>query len=253
MSAQSSIETFVQEELSRRSLNSVTAVDAARWLDHAGLLKDSRTRPGKPLRDLLRRGDILGQRQEVNGRWFIDQTRGVELCVEPAALSTPIIDDLCDKQPTAPAAAPASSGGSRARRSRSASDEAYVIDLCDEVFEETAIRQHAFSWLLGDPGPGGRRSCLPVDGYYPAHSVVVEYRERQHFEVVPFFDRRPTVSGVGRGEQRRIYDARREEQIPKHGLRLVIIAVKHLDVDRRGRLLRNWQSDLAVVKRLLQG
>ena len=45
---------------------SVAAVDAARWLDDAGLLKDSALRPGKPLRDMLRTGMIDGQRQEMN-------------------------------------------------------------------------------------------------------------------------------------------------------------------------------------------
>src|SRR5437899_2527427 len=35
-------------------------------------------------------------------------------------------------------------------RGRSESDEAYVIDLCDEVLHEGAQRQHKFSWLCGD-------------------------------------------------------------------------------------------------------
>lgn len=65
---------FLQSEMSRRSLDTVAAVEAAGWLDRAGLLKDSPHRPGLPLRDLLRAGQILGQRQEPNGRWYIDRT-----------------------------------------------------------------------------------------------------------------------------------------------------------------------------------
>ena len=37
------------------------------------------------------------------------------------------------------------------------------------------------------------------------------------------FERRHTVSGVGRGEQRRRYDERKSKRIPEHGLRLVVI------------------------------
>jgi hypothetical protein len=94
---------------------------------------------------------------------------------------------------------------------------------------------------------------LPVDCYWPDRQLVVEYRERQHTEAVPFFDRRVTMSGVGRGEQRRIYDQRREDEIPAHGLRLVIISVADLDADARGRLRRNRAHDLPVVRRALMG
>jgi hypothetical protein len=68
------INIFLREELRRRKLVEVTAVEAARWLDEAGLLADSPHRPGLPLRNLLRRGDIHGAVQRPprpNGRWFI--------------------------------------------------------------------------------------------------------------------------------------------------------------------------------------
>lgn len=136
-------------------------------------------------------------------------------------------------------------------RSRSESDEAYVIDLCDEVLGEAARRQHAFPWLCGDPGKNGRAVCLPVDAYYEGLGLVVEYRERQHDEPTPFFDRRQTVSGVGRGEQRRLYDLRREAEIPRHGLRLVIIKPGDLDADSRGRLRRNHEKDVVAVRHIL--
>jgi len=48
---------------------------------------------------------------------------------------------------------------------RDASDEFYVLDLCDRALAETGRRQHRFEWLLGDPGASGRRAGLPVDGY----------------------------------------------------------------------------------------
>lgn len=68
-----SINRFLQLVLELKGDRSATAVEAARWLDCVGLLKDSESRPGKPLRDLLRDGKIQGQRQEANSRWFIDR------------------------------------------------------------------------------------------------------------------------------------------------------------------------------------
>jgi len=67
------INRFLQEELRRRERSEVPAVEAARWLDQAGLLRDSDIRRGLPLRNLLRAGLIKGQRQEPNHRWFIDR------------------------------------------------------------------------------------------------------------------------------------------------------------------------------------
>jgi hypothetical protein len=73
MANTSAMSYYFQGELLKRSLQSVAAVEAARWLDRAGLLKDSARRPGLPLRKLLRAGRIAGQRQEPNDRWFIDR------------------------------------------------------------------------------------------------------------------------------------------------------------------------------------
>lgn len=136
---------------------------------------------------------------------------------------------------------------------RVSSDEYYVLDLCDEVLKERGLRQHRFDWLLGDPGKSGRRAKLPVDGYWPEAKIVVEYRELQHGRPVPHFDKpdRLTVSGVHRGLQRAIYDARRDELIPKHGLRLVVIAPTQLAANARGRLLRHREADLTAIRNVL--
>lgn len=66
------INTYLQGELRRRGLESVKAVEAARWLDDAGLL-DDRTE-GLPLRNLLRAKRISGGSQEPDqkyGKWYI--------------------------------------------------------------------------------------------------------------------------------------------------------------------------------------
>ncbi|MHC3474843.1 hypothetical protein ACYF6T_40005 [Streptomyces sp. 7R007] len=136
---------------------------------------------------------------------------------------------------------------------RDESDEAYVVNLCNQVLGETALTQHKFDWLLGDPGANGRQAKLPVDAYWPGHQLVVEYREVQHDQPVPHFDKpaRLTISGVHRGEQRALYDARRGTEIPAHGLRLVVIRPADLDADRRGRLRRNHEADIAALKKIL--
>ena len=88
-------------------------------------------------------------------------------------------------------------------------DEAYVLALCDQVLGAVGLRQHRFDFLRGDPGEQGRCAMLPCDAYYPDHRLVIEYRERQHSEPVAIMDRRMTVSGCTRGEQRMRYDERR--------------------------------------------
>ena len=68
------IDEFLQAELRRRQLGEASAVESARWLDKAGLLNDSGSRPGLPLRNLLRAGLISGAEQRPlgrHGRWFV--------------------------------------------------------------------------------------------------------------------------------------------------------------------------------------
>ncbi|SNS76255.1 hypothetical protein [Actinacidiphila glaucinigra] len=123
---------------------------------------------------------------------------------------------------------------------RQDSDEAYVLDLCDEVLAERGERQRRFDWLVGDPSPSGRRARLPVDSCWPGHGLVVEYREIQHDRPVTFFDKPEAL-----------YDARREALIPANGLELLVIRPADLAADSRGRLLRVREADLAVLRRLL--
>jgi hypothetical protein len=136
---------------------------------------------------------------------------------------------------------------------RDTSDEAYVLTLCDRVLGIPGLRRHRFDWLLGDPGKSGRQMRLPVDAYWPDVRLVVEYRELQHERLTPHFDKpdRMTISGVHRGIQRALYDARRDELIPANGLRLVVIRLSDLDATPRGRLKRSSASDLDAIKNLL--
>lgn len=133
-----------------------------------------------------------------------------------------------------------------------ARDEDYVIDLCDEMLNESASRQHHFDFLRGDPGKDGKPGRkLPVDAYYESRKLVVEYNEKQHSEPVALFDTKETASGVSRGEQRRIYDERRKEVLPQHGIEVVIISYKDFKYDGQKRIIRNKEHDLEIVKKKL--
>lgn len=135
--------------------------------------------------------------------------------------------------------------------SRILSDEAYVIDLCDEVLGMRALRQHRFDFLRGDAKPVKQGTRLPVDAYYPELQLVVEYCERQHTEAIPIMDRRMTVSGVDRGTQRAIYDQRRRDVLPQHGMELVELSYADFAHDQNKRLCRRRAEDLAVVRQAL--
>ena len=140
----------------------------------------------------------------------------------------------------------------RTMAARTESDEYYVLDLCDQVLGSKALRQHRFEWLRGDfSSKRGSLSYLPVDGYWPDLALVVEYAERQHTDAIQLFDQRQTVSGVARGEQRRIYDQRRVELVPANGLLLVVIPASSF-VLRRGRILRDPAANLTIVTDVLR-
>ena len=142
--------------------------------------------------------------------------------------------------------------GARGGGGRTASDEHYVIDLCDAALGIAALRQHRFDFLRGDPGACGEGARLPVDAWYAPRNLVVEYRERQHSEAVAFFDRRQTVSGIGRGEQRRSYDQRRRDVLAERGITLVEFDYSDFAHDGAKRL-RRVAEDREVVARRLAG
>lgn len=129
----------------------------------------------------------------------------------------------------------------------------YVLDLCDGILGAIGLREHRFDWLRGDPGKHGQGRRLPVDCYWPDLGLVVEYNGTQHERPTVFFDKphRLTVSGVHRGQQRALYDARRAELIPFHGLRLVIVRPADLACDRTGQLLYHRDQDAAALAALL--
>jgi hypothetical protein len=126
-------------------------------------------------------------------------------------------------------------------------DEQYILGLCDRVLDRQSLRQHRFEFLVGDTG---RR--LPVDAFYPDLGLVIEYRERQHTEDAPFFNRRMTVSGIHRGEQRALYDRRRREVLPRHGIQLIELSFSDFAHSANGRLKRTQTEDVQALLQKLE-
>ena len=136
---------------------------------------------------------------------------------------------------------------------RKDSDEHYVIGLCDNILGITGLRQHRFDFLLGDANPKGKCAKLPVDVYYPVLNLVLEFQEQQHSKPVKLFDKPDvmTVSGVHRGEQRRIYDHRKVEVLPKHSIQLIVISFETFNCTHQNKIIRNFETDLLRVKGIL--
>jgi hypothetical protein len=90
----------------------------------------------------------------------------------------------------------------------------YVIALLDEILNEPCEREKRYEWALGDKSAKtGRRAMLPFDAVWESRKLIAEIDEDQHRQSIPFWDKpaRMTVSGVHRGQQRRIYDDRKRE------------------------------------------
>lgn len=130
---------------------------------------------------------------------------------------------------------------------RANTDEAYILNFCDEILNVKGLRQHRFDFLRGDSG-----IKLPVDIYYPTLKLVIEYREKQHTEAVAFFDKRITSSGISRAEQRKRYDELRRTEIPKNGLDLIEFDYSEFGHTKGKRLLRNRKEDEKIIKEKLK-
>lgn len=186
---------------------------------------------GLPIRSLLRELDnsnmlsaipyALADRKQVNVNWYFVHTEFAQkdIIIEKSK-------DITDSN------------------SRAESDEYYVISLCNELLNAEASQQHRFDFLKGDSG-----RSLPVDAYYEHLNLVIEYHERQHTESVGFFNKKTTVSGVCRDEQRKIYDERRLTELPKHGIKVIVIDYSKFGITKK--IKRDHDKDIQIVKQIL--
>lgn len=226
-----------------KSVKIIPAKDMMPYFILAGVFtKDSKN--GLPIRRILRRLDeknqlhqipfVYADRKDTNTNWFFQRNGSY----------VPTPKEVVVKQKTKALSKTST---------RKDSDEYYVLNLCDEVLGKTGFRQHRFDFLLGDPNAQGKCSKLPVDIYYPDFNLVVEYKEQQHTKPNKHFDKPDlfTVSGVHRGEQRKIYDQRRRDVLPQHGIKVIEISYSDFEFNSKDKLVRNRAKDLEIVKRKL--
>lgn len=201
-------------------------------------LKASSTKQ-KGIRDRIRKLGFYASDYGFRDGYTVEQFLSVAKIIggQPTVLksATPTVDIAPIKRTTS------------SNKTRSNSDESYVIDLCDVVLKQKAIRQHRFDFLRGDSG-----TKLPVDAYYPSLTLVVEFKERQHTEEIKFFDKRQTVSGIGRGEQRKLYDQRRREVLPRNGIELIELDYSDFEHTKGKKLVRNKELDLKMIRKKLR-
>lgn len=129
--------------------------------------------------------------------------------------------------------------------------EEYVVSLLAEILGEEPERGKSYPWARGDTSQKtGHARQLPFDAVWESRRLIVEVDESQHRQSEPFFDHleRVTVSGVHRGEQRRIYDQRKREaarraaylvlEIPWEGSRSLRRRDRATDLQRYRQILR---------------
>lgn len=195
-------------------------------------------RNGLPIRNLLRDLDkknelglipyVYPERKHKNTNWFfVDRNKKTStsyLQTSPNNTEEKANNTVC--------------------KTRKDSDEYYIISLCNEVLSQKALQQYKFNFLKGDSG-----RLLPVDAYYGTLNLVIEYCESQHTISTPFFDNKITISGVSRGEQRKIYDERRKKVLAQHGINVVFI--HYSDFGTTKKLIRNRDKDIEIIKKIL--
>lgn len=132
-------------------------------------------------------------------------------------------------------------------------DEDYVVDLCNEILGEKALRAHRFDFLRGDTRNSEQGVRLPIDAYYPEYQLAIEYHEWQHLESIEYVGNRGrmTVSGVKRDEQRRIYDQRKKDVLAAHNIRLITISYNQFAFDQTKRLCRIPEQDKPILQKIL--
>lgn len=143
-------------------------------------------------------------------------------------------------------------GEKKLRKKRIDSDEIYVLNLISEIIGEKYIGQYNDNTLLGDPAKSGQKRKLPVDAYFKRANIIIEYREKQHYEPVNIMDMRMTISGVNRGEQRKIYDLRKEEWAKNNKKLFLEIPYFILEHKNNGKLKRDKSYDLERLKAIIK-
>lgn len=143
--------------------------------------------------------------------------------------------------------------GQQRRAARASSDEYYLINLCDELLQQRASRQHKFGFILGDYHKDEKtRTALPVDAYYRTANLVLEFQQVGDDSIEFGKPGRKTISGVDRAEQRQIYALRKRKALLGKDIPLIEIDFTLFALDADNKLVRDKEADVKVLKELLK-
>jgi very-short-patch-repair endonuclease len=126
----------------------------------------------------------------------------------------------------------------------------YVISLVRELLGDKPEREKTYPWALGDvSAKTGHARRLPFDAVWEKRRLIIEVDEDQHRRPVAFWDkpRVITVSGVHRGEQRRLYDERKRAAARREGYTVIEIPWERRPVPAN----RDRAADLRAVRSML--
>jgi hypothetical protein len=227
------------------------------FIEAGVFIKDHKN--GMPIRKILRELDKTDQLQQIPSVHTEKKGDDTYWYFVPSALPRPTTPYRSEeKKPES----------KRSTNLRSNSDETYVIDLCDSILGRKANRQKRFDYLLGDFHKDGKtRTKLPVDAFYQALQLVVEYKETvvskktdeelsadgpDKKEDSTDQNRRFTISGVTREEQREIYDNRKAEVFPEHDITLIVLSDTDFPCDPMNKIIRNDEANLEIIQNVLK-
>lgn len=167
------ITEFIDNYLETHQMEYITPTKANELLAEAGLLDDSESRPGKPLRDLLRDNKFPHAYQEGT-LWRIPKSNN--LLVQGNQKKLPIRDNkehvISEKKKKTK---------SKNEKER---DELYVIRLCNEVLGVEASRQHTIDFLkLGLEAWCGETPYVLILGTFPSEKSLTAqayYQNKSH-------------------------------------------------------------------------
>lgn len=141
------------------------------------------------------------------------------------------------------------------KKAKTINDEAYIMNICDELLLHTSVRQFTFENLLGDYHKDGKsRTALPLDAYYEEKKLVIELINKRSPVPKKGIDKgkRRTISGVNRQEQRLKYQLRKQEFLEKEEINLVEFDYALFEVDEDLQLVRDENKVKTVLQKLLK-
>lgn len=124
------------------------------------------------------------------------------------------------------------------------SDQYYIINLCNELLQENASRQHKFGFLLSDVHKDGvTTSILPVDAYYDKLNLVLEFKVQYS----------SSTDKSNWDIKKDTYSQRKKKGLSAKDIDLVEIDYSMFPQDTNtNKLLRVNTDDVAVLRKLLK-